>query len=123
MVSSSSRVRNAAASLPVRPDPEFVLSLRSSWDGKDGAALSARIAAYGEAGVDHVLVEPAERMLDDWLRAVERVGRAGERRLRKPFTAKDAKDTRSAQRLRVTFAAFTPPLRTWWKKNETCHHN
>jgi len=62
----------------VRPDPEFVISLRSSWDGQDDAALRARIVAYGEAGVDHVLVEPAERALDDWLRAVERVARAAE---------------------------------------------
>jgi len=62
----------------VRPDPEFVISLRSSWDGQDEAALRARIVAYGEAGVDHVLVEPAERALDDWLRAVERVARAAE---------------------------------------------
>ena len=61
-----------------RPEPEFAISLRSSWDGGDDTALSARITAYGEAGVDHVLVEPAERMLDDWLRAVERVARAAE---------------------------------------------
>ena len=36
------------------------------------ARSRARLAAYGEAGVGHVLVEPAERELDDWLRAVER---------------------------------------------------
>jgi len=58
-----------------RPDPEFTVSLRSSWDGKDDAALGARLAAYAEAGVDHVLIEPAERELADWLRAVERVAR------------------------------------------------
>jgi hypothetical protein len=29
-------------------------------------------------GVEHVLVEPAERALEDWLRAVERVARAAE---------------------------------------------
>ncbi len=34
--------------------------------------------AYGAAGVEHVLVEPAERALEDWLRAVERVARAAE---------------------------------------------
>jgi hypothetical protein len=61
-----------------RPDPEFTISLRHGWDGKDDAALGARLAAYGLAGVDHILVEPAERALDDWLRAVERVARAGE---------------------------------------------
>jgi probable F420-dependent oxidoreductase len=59
-----------------RPDPEFTISLRSSWDGKDDAELGAGLAAYCEAGVDHILVEPAERALDDWLRAVDRVARA-----------------------------------------------
>jgi probable F420-dependent oxidoreductase len=61
-----------------RPDPEFTISLRSSWDGKDDTALGERLAAYAEAGVDHILVEPAERVLDDWLRAVEWVARAAE---------------------------------------------
>ena len=61
-----------------RPEPEFAISLRHGWDGKDDDALGAQLAAYGEAGVGHVLVEPAERALDDWLRAVERVARAAE---------------------------------------------
>jgi len=61
-----------------RPDPEFAISLRSSWDGKDDTALGERLAAYAEAGVNHILVEPAERTLDDWLRAVEWVARAAE---------------------------------------------
>ena len=61
-----------------RPEPDFTISLRYGWDGKDDAALGARLAAYGEAGVDHVLVEPAERALEDWLRAVEWIARAAE---------------------------------------------
>jgi len=61
-----------------RPDREFTISLRSSWDGKDDAALGERLAAYHAAGVDHILVEPAERALDDWLRVVEWVARAAE---------------------------------------------
>jgi alkanesulfonate monooxygenase SsuD/methylene tetrahydromethanopterin reductase-like flavin-dependent oxidoreductase (luciferase family) len=61
-----------------RPGPDFTISLRSSWDGRDEDALGARLAAYAAAGVDHVLVEPAERLLDDWLRAVERVARTAE---------------------------------------------
>jgi hypothetical protein len=36
------------------------------------------LAAYGAAGVEHVLVEPAERGLEDWLRVVERIARAVE---------------------------------------------
>jgi probable F420-dependent oxidoreductase len=62
-----------------RPEPEFAISLRYGWDGKDDGALFARLAAYREAGVGHVLVEPAERDIDDWLRAVERTGRVAER--------------------------------------------
>jgi probable F420-dependent oxidoreductase len=61
-----------------RPEPEFTISLRYSWDGKDDAALAVRLAAYAEAGVGHILVEPTERALDDWLRAVERIAHAAE---------------------------------------------
>jgi probable F420-dependent oxidoreductase len=61
-----------------RPEPKFTISLRYSWDGEDDAALAALLAAYAEAGVGHILVEPAERALDDWLRAVERTARAAE---------------------------------------------
>ena len=61
-----------------RPEPEFAISVRNGWDGKDDGALAARLAGFRDAGVEHVLIEPAERALDDWLRAVERVARAAE---------------------------------------------
>jgi probable F420-dependent oxidoreductase len=61
-----------------RPESDFVISVRYGWDGKDDNALAARLAGYGEAGIEHVLVEPTERALHDWLRAVERVARAAE---------------------------------------------
>jgi probable F420-dependent oxidoreductase len=60
-----------------RPDPGFAISLRAAWDGTDDAALAARLDAYAAAGVNHVLVEPFDRSLDDWLRSVERIARAG----------------------------------------------
>jgi probable F420-dependent oxidoreductase len=62
-----------------RPEPDFAISLRTAWDGRDDGELGARLAAYAEAAVGHVLVEPFERMLDDWLRAVERIAGAAER--------------------------------------------
>jgi probable F420-dependent oxidoreductase len=61
-----------------RPDPGFVVSLRSGWDGRDDGVLAARLAGYAEAGVAHILVEPQERALDAWLAAVERVARIAE---------------------------------------------
>ena len=61
-----------------RPEPEFAISLRAAWDGRDDGALRDRLQGYEGVGVGHVLVEPYERELDDWLRAVERIARAGE---------------------------------------------
>jgi probable F420-dependent oxidoreductase len=61
-----------------RPEPGFAISVRSGWDGKDDGALGARLAGFAAAGVGHVLVEPAERELEPWLNAVERVARATE---------------------------------------------
>jgi probable F420-dependent oxidoreductase len=65
-----------------RRSPSFVISLRSSWDGKDDGVLAARLAGYAEAGVEHILVEPQERALDAWLGVVERIARIGEEAIR-----------------------------------------
>jgi alkanesulfonate monooxygenase SsuD/methylene tetrahydromethanopterin reductase-like flavin-dependent oxidoreductase (luciferase family) len=61
-----------------RPEPGFAISLRIGWDGKDAGELRQRLAAYAEAGIGHILAEPAERELDTWLRRVEQIARAGE---------------------------------------------
>ena len=61
-----------------RPDPDFAVSLRSAWDSRDDGALRARLQGYQAVGVEHVLVEPYERELTDWLAAVDRIARAGE---------------------------------------------
>jgi probable F420-dependent oxidoreductase len=61
-----------------RPEAGFTISLRSGWDGKDAGELRDRLAAYRAAGVGHVLAEPADREIDDWLRSVEEIARAAE---------------------------------------------
>jgi len=61
-----------------RPEPTFAISLRSGWNGRDAGELRSRLQGFETVGVGHVLVEPAERELGDWLAAVERVARAGE---------------------------------------------
>jgi probable F420-dependent oxidoreductase len=60
-----------------RPDADFAISLRASWDGKDDGALKARLEGYEAVGVQHVLVEPFDRELDGWLHSVERIAGAG----------------------------------------------
>ena len=61
----------------VRPDADFAVSLRYGWDGRDAGALRGRLEGYAAVGVEHVLVEPAEREIADWLAAVERIADAG----------------------------------------------
>lgn len=61
-----------------RRDPGFAISLRAAWDGKDAGELRERLAAFGAAGVGHVVAEPAQREIEDWLRSVETIARAAE---------------------------------------------
>jgi hypothetical protein len=37
--------------------------------------LRARIAAYAEAGVQHIMVHPLDRDVDDWDAVIEGTGR------------------------------------------------
>ena len=62
-----------------RPEPEFTISMRTHWNGKDTSELRGRVAAYEEAGVQHVMVHPLNRDLDDWDEVIEGVGRVAAR--------------------------------------------
>ncbi len=61
-----------------RPEAEFAISLRTGWNGRDAGELKTRLAGYASVGIGHVLIEPADRELSDWLATVERVARAAE---------------------------------------------
>ena len=63
-----------------RPEPEFTISMRTHWDGKDVRELRERIAAYEAAGVQHVMVHPLNRDIDDWDEGIEGVGRVASAR-------------------------------------------
>ncbi len=56
-----------------RPEPEFVVSMRTRWDPleDDHDAILSELDDYREVGVDHVLAEPRQRTLDDYLRSIE----------------------------------------------------
>jgi probable F420-dependent oxidoreductase len=60
-----------------RPDADFTLSLRAAWDGKSDDELKARLDGFAAIGIDHVMIEPFDRDLDDWLHSVERIAAAG----------------------------------------------
>ncbi|MBV9826139.1 MAG: TIGR03619 family F420-dependent LLM class oxidoreductase [Alphaproteobacteria bacterium] len=58
-----------------RPEPEFTISIRSHWDGKDVGMMRDRIAAYAAAGVQHIMVHPQDREIDDWHTVIDGVGK------------------------------------------------
>ena len=58
-----------------RPDPGFAISMRIRWNGQDDAELRARVAAFEAIGVQHILVEPEDREIDNWDRLLDGVGR------------------------------------------------
>jgi hypothetical protein len=56
-----------------RPEPEFVVSLRTGWDpqGMEHDRIRAEYDAYAEAGIDYVVCAPWRTDLDDWLRSMD----------------------------------------------------
>jgi probable F420-dependent oxidoreductase len=58
-----------------RPGADFTISLRVEWNGRDRGVLDAKMAAYAAVGVQHVLIAPENREVDDWDDVIEGVGR------------------------------------------------
>ena len=58
-----------------RPDDDFTISIRWHWDGKDAGVLRAHVDAFAAVGVQHLLVGPVNRDVDDWDGVIEGVGR------------------------------------------------
>ena len=58
-----------------RPEPGFHDLDPLHWDGKDVGMMKERIAAYEAAGVQHVMVHPQDREVDDWHNVIEGVGK------------------------------------------------
>jgi probable F420-dependent oxidoreductase len=56
-----------------RPEPAFVMSLRTGWDpqGMDPDLIRAERDAYEAAGIQYVISAPWRTDLDDWLRTME----------------------------------------------------
>lgn len=62
-----------------RPEPEFVISLRTGWDpqGMEPDRIRAEIDGYRDAGVSYVVSAPWRTSLDDWLRSMEMLAALG----------------------------------------------
>jgi len=49
-----------------RPEPEFVISMRVHWNGRDQGVLRDTIDGFAGIGVQHVMIAPEDRNVDDW---------------------------------------------------------
>jgi probable F420-dependent oxidoreductase len=58
-----------------RPGADFTISMRTHWNGKDQGELKDRLAGYEAVGVQHVLVAPVNREVDDWDAVIEGAGK------------------------------------------------
>jgi alkanesulfonate monooxygenase SsuD/methylene tetrahydromethanopterin reductase-like flavin-dependent oxidoreductase (luciferase family) len=61
-----------------RPDAGFTISLRININANNVDETRPALAAYKEAGVQHVMAAPEDRDIDTYLKTVERFCRAGQ---------------------------------------------
>ncbi len=61
-----------------RPEESFTISLRITCNGNNVDETRAALAAYKEAGVQHVLAAPEDRDIDTYLKTTERFWKAGQ---------------------------------------------
>jgi len=61
-----------------RPDPAFMISLRIACNASNVDDTRGALAAYKEAGVQHVMAAPEDRDIDTYLKTVERFSKAGQ---------------------------------------------
>jgi len=58
-----------------RTDTGFTISMRVHWDGRDQGVLRARVAGFTDIGVEHIMVGPEDRNVDDWNSVIDGVGK------------------------------------------------
>jgi hypothetical protein len=58
-----------------RPEPGFVVSLRTGWDpqGMEHDRIRSEQEAYEETGISYVVCAPWRKDLDDWLRSMDQL--------------------------------------------------
>lgn len=57
------------------PDDDFPVSLRTGWDpqGMDHGRIREELAAYTDAGIQHIVSAPWRRDVDEWLRSMDQL--------------------------------------------------
>jgi alkanesulfonate monooxygenase SsuD/methylene tetrahydromethanopterin reductase-like flavin-dependent oxidoreductase (luciferase family) len=58
-----------------RPETGFTISMRVHWNGRDQAVLQAAVEGFAAIGVEHVMIAPEDRNIDDWDSVIDGAGR------------------------------------------------
>jgi probable F420-dependent oxidoreductase len=58
-----------------RPGPDFTISIRLHWNGRDQGVLQAAVDGFAAIGVQHVMIGPEDRNVDDWDTVIDGVGK------------------------------------------------
>jgi probable F420-dependent oxidoreductase len=58
-----------------RPGPEFVISMRLHWNGRDQGVLRDAVDGFAAIGVQHIMIAPEDRNVDDWDSVIAGVGK------------------------------------------------
>jgi probable F420-dependent oxidoreductase len=58
-----------------RPEAGFTISMRVHWNGQDFGVLKSRVEGFAALGVQHVMIGPEDRNVDDWDAVIDGVGK------------------------------------------------
>jgi probable F420-dependent oxidoreductase len=58
-----------------RPESGFTVSMRVPWNGRDLGVLKSLVEGFAATGVQHVMIAPEDRNVDDWDSVLDGVGK------------------------------------------------
>ncbi|MEA2777880.1 MAG: hypothetical protein QOF90_3286 [Acetobacteraceae bacterium] len=58
-----------------RPEGKFVISMRVHWNGRDQGVLRDAVDGFAGIGVQHIMIAPEDRNVDDWDSVIAGVGK------------------------------------------------
>lgn len=58
-----------------RPGDDFTISMRVHWNGKDPAVLQEAVDRFAAIGVQHIMIGPVDRNVDDWDSVIDGAGK------------------------------------------------
>jgi probable F420-dependent oxidoreductase len=58
-----------------RPGADFTISIRVHWNGRDQGVLRSAVDGFNAIGIQHIMIAPEDRNVDDWDSVISGVGK------------------------------------------------